>query len=255
MHRHAPLLPLFLLVGCAAPRASGLIVGEPTGGRAGAPRTEAPPVEPPAAHDDSAAVLTFPALESEAPSESTISMLSTVTQQQMQQMQPPPRRQQPQFLQRFTLKGGYYGSSEEEFDDGYNITASWMRFTSPVFASEVEIGYLDASGTHLGVDRDVWSVPLIANGRLNLPVGEKIEIYGGVGLGTFYYEADAKAPGVKVSADGFLFGGDAYFGGTIHLGETLFLGVESKYYLTDNDSELGGSLDAYVLMLTLGFGR
>ena len=255
MLRHAPLFTAFLLVGCASPRASGLIVDEATVGRAIAPRTEAPPVEAPAAHEDSAAVLAFPAPESEAPNESTLSMLSTVTPPQMQQ-QPPPRRQPPQFLQRFTLKGGYYGSNEDEFDDGYNIIASWMRFTSPVFASEVEIGYLDASGTHKGVDRDVWSIPFMANARLNLPLGEgKIELYGGLGLGTFYFEADAKTPGVKVNSDGFLFGGDAYFGGTIHLGEDLFLGVESKYYATDNDSDLGGSLDAYVLMLTLGFGR
>lgn len=157
--------------------------------------------------------------------------------------------------QRFSVKGGYYGSSEDGIDDGYIINLSWMRPTSGILSSEVEIGYLDASGTDKGVDRDMWSIPVMANGRFDVPVGERFEVYGGLGLGTFYYDVDAKTGPVKVSGDGFLFGGDAFFGGTLHLGQDFCLGLEGKYYVTDNASDLGGGLDAYVVLLTLGFER
>lgn len=166
-----------------------------------------------------------------------------------------PRPMPPPHRHRFTLKGGYYDSSEDGLDDGYVINGAWMQPMSELFWREVEIGYLDASGTEGLIDRDVWAIPLLVNGRINARVGDKIEIYGGVGLGTFYYDVDASAPGVSVSADGFLFGGDAFFGGDIHLGDSLYVGLEGKYYVTDEASELGGGLDAYVVMVTLGFGR
>ena len=66
---------------------------------------------------------------------------------------------------------------------------------------------------------------------------------------------DADGPGISVSGDGFLFGGDAYFGGDIRLGPNFRLGLEGKYYATDNNSDLGGGLDSYVALLTLGFDR
>jgi outer membrane protein with beta-barrel domain len=230
MLRRALLVtPFLLLLGCASPSTSPVIVGE----AASVSGTEAPLVEGPAAPDAATGAFTDFAPQSQVPP-----------------MAPPPRPRQ-----RFTLKGGYYGSSEDGLDDGYIIIGSFMRPTSGVFATEYEIGYLDASGSDKGVDRDVWSIPLLVNGRFNVPVGQRIELYGGLGLGSFYYEADAKTAGVKVSADGFLFGGDAFFGGDIHLGQSLSLGLEGKYYLTDNASDLDGSLDAYVVMLTLGFDR
>jgi hypothetical protein len=126
---------------------------------------------------------------------------------------------------------------------------------SGAFSSEVEIGYLDADGSDQGVDRDVWSIPLMAGGRFTVPVGQRVELYAGLGLGTFYYDVEAKAAGVRVSSDGFVFGGDGFFGGAIHLGESFSLGLEGKYYVTDDVSELDEGLDAYVVLLTLGFDR
>jgi hypothetical protein len=248
MLRRALLLTPFLLVGCASPRTSSVIVGDATWARASASSTEVLPVEAPAARAPSTESITVPSLESEEPSGSTLAVLSSVTT--LSTATPPG----PRHPERVTIKGGYYGSSEDGLDDGYIIDIAWMRFKSKSFATEFEIGYLDASGTDKGVDRDLWSIPIMMNGRFNVPVW-KINVYGGLGLGSFYYEADAKTPGVKVSADGFLFGGDAFFGGDISIGKTLSLGLEAKYYLTDNVSELDGGLDAYVVMLTLGFGR
>jgi opacity protein-like surface antigen len=165
--------------------------------------------------------------------------------------QPPP----PRPSERVTAKGGYYDSSEDGFDDGFHFLVSWIRPMSETLSSEVEIGYMDAEGDEGVVDREVWAISLMANVRLGLPVGQRFEIYGGLGLGTFYYDAEASAPGIDVSADGFLFGGNAYFGGNVKLGEGLHLGVEWKYYATDSASELDGGLDANVVLLTLGFDR
>lgn len=169
------------------------------------------------------------------------------------QAPPPGMQQRPR--ERFTLKGGYVDASDDEFGDGFIINGSWMRPVTGMLSSEVEIGYMDASGSNNGIDRDVWAIPFMANARLNVPLGEKFEIYGGLGLGWFYYDADARAGSVSVSGDGFLFAGDAYFGGDILLGEKFRLGLEGKYYATDNDSDVGGDLDSYVVLLTLGFDR
>lgn len=166
-----------------------------------------------------------------------------------------PAKQMHRPRERFSLKGGYVDSSDDAFDDGFIINGSWMRPVSGMLSSEVEIGYMDADGSHNGIDRDVWAIPFMANARLNVPLGEKFEIYGGLGLGWFYYDAEARTPSVSVSGDGFLFAGDAYFGGDILLGERFRLGLEGKYYATDNDSDVGGDLDSYVVLLTLGFDR
>ena len=166
---------------------------------------------------------------------------------------PPPRP--PKTGQRFTLKGGYYDASEDGLDDGYIINAAWLLPRTDGFSTEFELGYLDADGTHHGVDRDLWAIPLMVNGRFTVPVGEKLELYGGLGIGSFYYDADVDAGAVSVSADGFLFAGDGFFGGSIHLGESLWLGLEGKYYITEEASDLGGGLDAFVALLTLGFQR
>ena len=222
MLRRALLVTPLLLLGCASARTSPVIVG------------------------DAASAVEAPA----APAAATGAFTDFAPGSRVGPMAPPRRPRQ-----RFTLKGGYYGSSEDGLDDGYIVNAAWMRPTSDRLSSELEIGYLDASGTEKGVERDVWSIPLLVNGRFDLPVGKKVELYGGLGLGSFYYEADAKTLGVSVSADGFVFGGDAFFGGAIHLGKTLLLGLEGKYYLTDSASDLDGSLDAYVVMLTLGFDQ
>lgn len=163
-------------------------------------------------------------------------------------MPPPPRPRE-----RFTVKGGYFDSDENELEDGGSLIVSWIRPISKALSSEVEIGYLDASGTHNGVDRDVWAISFLANARAAVPLGERFEVYGGLGLGTFYYDAEASFGPVHASGDGFLFGGDGYFGGSIRLGESLSVGLEGKYYVTDDVSELGGGLGGFLAMLTVGF--
>lgn len=154
---------------------------------------------------------------------------------------------------RFTIKGGYYGSTEDALDDGYILGVSWMRFLSKIFALELEVGYLDADGEDSGIETDVWALPLMVNGRLNLPVWV-LDLYGGLGIGTFYYDVEASGA-LSDSDDGFLLGGNAFLGATFNLGDALALGLEGKYYVTDEISDVDTGLDAFALMLTLGFSR
>jgi opacity protein-like surface antigen len=234
MLRPALIVTPFLFAACTAPRANPEFVGN---------EASYSPAEPDAVGPDAATPLADP-LDADA-------FLTQTTTVYQAPPAPPPRRQR----ERFSLKGGYLSSDEDGFDDGILINGAWMRPVSDIVATEVEVGYMDASGSHKGVDRDVWAIPVMANGRVNVPLGQRFEVYGGIGLGWMYFDVDADAPGTSVSADGFLFAGDAYFGGDVLLGETFRLGLEGKYYATDNTSDLGGGLDSYVVLLTLGFDR
>lgn len=161
---------------------------------------------------------------------------------------PPPPRMPPKF---FSIKGGYYSLEDTDaLDDGYIINASFTQRVSENFSSEIEIGYLDASGKVAGSSTDLWGIPFMANARLSIPVSI-FEIYGGIGIGTIYYDFE----GGVVSADGFLAAGNGFFGASAILGGSFALGLEGKYYVTDNISDLGGGLDAYAGMVTLSFLR
>jgi len=170
-------------------------------------------------------------------------------------LQAPPRVVRVVPPTRFTIKGGYYSSEDaDELDDGYIVNASWMQFMSPNFALEFEFGYFNADGDDSGVEGDVWGLPAMVNGRVNVPVGP-LDLYGGAGLGNIYYDGEVDAGIVSIDADGWVFAGDAFLGATIDVGESLALGLEGKYYLTEEIDSLDVSLDSFALMVTLGFGR
>lgn len=232
MLRHALIVTPFLFAACASPLANPKFVGNEVTLSSAELRAREPLAAP-------------------APANADVNVDAEIAQSATAYQAPPARPpQRPR--ERFSLKGGYLGSTDE-FDDGFIINGAWMRPLSEMLASELEIGYLDASGSNHGIDRDVWAIPFMANARLNVPLGEKLELYGGLGLGWMYYNADADSPGISASGDGFLFAGDAYFGGDIRLGESFRLGLEGKYYATESNSDLGGDLNSYVVLLTLGF--
>ncbi len=155
---------------------------------------------------------------------------------------------------RFTIKGGYYGSEEDDLDDGLILNLSWMTFRSKMFAVEFEIGYIDADGSNDGVDTDLWSVPVMVNGRLNVPIWV-LDLYGGLGIGGFYNDMEQEGGSQDGSSSSCLFGGNAFLGATINVADAIALGLEAKYYVTDEVSKFDTSLDAFALMLTLGFSR
>jgi hypothetical protein len=157
---------------------------------------------------------------------------------------------------RFTIKGGLYTAEDEDaLDDGYIFTVSWMRFFTEILALEFEAGYFNTDGEDSGVDAEAWGIPLMVNGRLNLPVWV-VDLYGGLGVGTIYYDAEADAGLLSIDDDGFLLAGNAFLGGTINVADRVALGLEAKYYATDEIDDLDDAkLDAFALMLTLGFSR
>ena len=244
MIRSASILASVLLVGCMSARGSDLLVDLPLEARPGAGRVE----------DDSAAL----AAASEEASLAVASTAGTEAMRGAEAFEPSlPSTPARGGLResRFTVKGGYYSSEDaEDLDDGYIVNLSWMQFRSPHFAMEFEVGYFEADGEDGVVESEVWGIPFMVNGRINLPISV-VDLYGGAGVGEFYYDAERDSGVVSIDADGWLFGGNAFVGATLNLGDSLALGLEAKYYLSEEIDDLDVSLDAFAVMLTLGFGR
>jgi len=227
MLRNALLSTSLLLASCASTRTSELIVDDALPARVSASSAAVLPAEPVASPESAPAALPEPlAVPTFAPAEEL-------------------------YNSRFTVKGGYWGGSEDALDDGYIFGVSWMRFMSKLLALELEIGYFDADGSDSGTNFDVWSVPIMLNGRLNVPVWI-LDLYGGLGIGTYYYDAEASGAG-SGSDDGFLMGGNAVLGASIGLADRISLGLEGKYYISEDVDDFNEGLDAFALMLTLGF--
>jgi opacity protein-like surface antigen len=245
MRRHAPFLASCLLVGCASTavpsqyhHALGALEAHPADAR---------PSEAPAELDWRAStVFEPPAADSNA--------FATFERIALEPQQPPRGAPAPRPVGRVTLKGGYYGAHEDEIDDGWIAAVSWMQFMSPNFATEFEIGYLDVEGKDGGIRTDMWGLPIMLNGRFNLPVG-RFEIFGGAGFGTIYFDGDANGAAIDVSADGWLAAGDVFAGAALNLRNGMTLGFEWKHYFTDSSSDLDTGLDADAVMLTLGLDR
>ncbi len=153
---------------------------------------------------------------------------------------------------RFTIKGGYYGATEDAVDDGYIFNAAATRFLNNWLAVEFEVGYLEAEGDPGLTNTEVWAIPLMVNGRVNVPAWI-LDIYGGLGIGTFYYDAEATTGSLSADVDGWLLAGNVFLGASINLADTLALGLEGKYYVTDEISGSSEGLDAFAAMLTLGW--
>ena len=152
---------------------------------------------------------------------------------------------------RFTIKAGFWSAEDaDELDDGLIINASWMKFFSKLLALEFELGYMDTDGEDAGVSADVWALPIMVNGRLNLPIWI-LDAYGGAGLGAFYYDLETDVG----DDDGFLLGGNVFVGATINIAKAIALGLEGKYYISEDIDDFDSSLDAFALMATLGFSR
>lgn len=165
---------------------------------------------------------------------------------------PPQAAPAPFYRTRFTLAGGYYSVTDtKRLDDGYILEMTFDKFITPHFATEGEIGYLEADGKDAGVKTDLWGIPFLFNARFSVPL-KKIELYGGAGIGSIYYDISS-SPGADVS--GWVAAADTFFGANLMLKSGFVLGLESKYYWTDSISSLKSGLDSYSLMMTFGVAR
>jgi hypothetical protein len=153
---------------------------------------------------------------------------------------------------RFTVKGGYYASDESALDDdGLIVNLAWMQTINQPFAMELELGYLEAEGRDRRFDAELWALPIMMNGRVNLQLGF-LEIYGGIGIGTIFYDAEAKGSVVSIETDGFVIAGNGFIGSTISMGDHLVAGLEGKYYLTEEMHDIDTDLGGFAVMVTVG---
>ena len=235
---------LFVIAGCASTRTNDLVLAEP-----GSPPSSstvlasvAAPVATPAESSESSGLWTARPAESiwePAIGAAAVPSTSAAEEEALR-------------TDRFTIKAGLYEAEDaDELDDGYIINLAWMHFFSKLLAIEFEAGYYDADGEEAGIEADVWGAPLMVNGRLNLPVWI-LDLYAGLGVGTVYFNADVSGGN---DDDGFLLAGNAFIGGTVNIADKIALGLEGKYYVTEESDDLDASLDAFALMLTLGFSR
>jgi len=155
----------------------------------------------------------------------------------------PPVRSEERAGDMFTLKGGYFNAEESSLGDGGAITAAWTRYLVRILAVELEIGYLETDGDVA----DVWALPILLNGRVGLPI-TIFEIYGGLGIGYFYWDGSAGS----LDDSGWVFGGQAFIGGNVTLGG-IVVGLEGKYLSTEDLGDGDANLDGAGVFLTVGF--
>ncbi len=144
------------------------------------------------------------------------------------------------------LKGGPLYPEESDFDTGYIVNAAFGHYVNPIVALEFEGGYSAPDAKASSVD--LYSIPLLVNARVCAPIW-LVEIYGGGGLGTMYYDLNT---GV-VDATGWLLTGDMFIGADIELFDKMTAGLELKYYITDRLRNTSDNLNSLALMVTLGW--
>jgi hypothetical protein len=144
-----------------------------------------------------------------------------------------------------TAKGGVFYPSESDLNDGWIANLAYGRYFTRFFSLELEGGYMAPDPDVSSVD--LYAVPLMLNGRVNLPLWI-LEAYGGAGLGGTYYNIDASSS----HSDGWLWTGSLFLGANLVLLDRLTGGLELKYYLTDEIRNTHDSLGGLAVMLTLG---
>ena len=146
--------------------------------------------------------------------------------------------------QYFSAKFGYYGSDIDEMDGGWILNLAWTRYFISLLALEVELGYFTDDGS--GVD--LWGIPVMANARVAIPIWI-LELYGGLGLGGIWYDVEVGS----ADDDGWLWGGNAFLGADFTFANKLALGLEAKYYLTEDTDAGDEPLDAFAILLVFGW--
>jgi hypothetical protein len=131
------------------------------------------------------------------------------------------------------------------FDDGFYGDVAFGSELLPFLAVEASLGYLFADGSG---DSEISGIPLLVQGRLQLPI-LILEAYAGVGVGGLYTDYQI---GIVDDSE-FVLAGTAFVGLEVGLGN-LALGLEYRYLTseeTDRDFTLEGN--SGLLTLTLPF--
>jgi len=143
------------------------------------------------------------------------------------------------------MLGAFYGAGDlNNQNTGYWAELAVGRKVLPFLSFETTLGYIQSDGPIL----DVWTLPLMIQGRVQLPL-LIFEVYGGLGLGGAYVDGSSAA----ASPSGFAWAGQAFLGAEVGLGN-LALGLEGRYFATtevDNILTVEGS--SLMLLVKLPF--
>ncbi len=162
------------------------------------------------------------------------------------------------------LKGGYYNPSKS-FDldnvhfntkDGFVLEGALGHYFLPFLAVEVGGGYLESKtdASVPGADAKLKVVPVVATGKLLLPVGP-IEPYGEFGVGLYIVDLDISGtPGNFSGSTKSAFGYHAGGGVNVDLGPVIFLGAEGRYlWIKQSYGGVDIKLDGFTVTGDLGF--
>jgi hypothetical protein len=157
---------------------------------------------------------------------------------------PPPLLRQKQYA---TLKGGVLEPSDDDIDPGWYVGGVYGQYVNRFLAFETETGYgqLDLDDV---ADGDLFSVPLLLNLRATFPVWI-LDVYGGGGIGSTYYDLESRS----LDVEGWLFSGDLFVGAELAIRERMTVGLELKYFLTEEIERTDNHLDSLALFATVGW--
>jgi hypothetical protein len=145
-----------------------------------------------------------------------------------------------------TAKAGEIYPTDSNLSAGWIVGAAYGQYFTRLFSVELAASYFEP-GNNLTPSTDMYAVPLMANVRVSLPIW-LLQVYGGVGLGAFYYDIDGGA----LKGDGWLGAGNAFVGADITVFDRLSAGLELKYFVTDQIRNSNINFDGLALAVTLG---
>ena len=186
-------------------------------------------------------------------------------------------RQYGKSLNYLTLKAGIYEPETDdldEFDTGFNGEISIGHYFNPNFAMEFGVGYFKTDTDGVGVflitpylfiipyDVAIDVIPITLTFKGILPF-EQGEIFAGLGVGGYYVDGEVDVSSINLEDEDFIFGAHVVLGAQADITKTVFIGVEGKYFWTD-DAELKDEyagipfeaefeLDGFTVTANLGF--
>lgn len=135
----------------------------------------------------------------------------------------------------------------EDLDTGYYGELAYAYSVVPALAIEATAGYLDIDGEEMGIQAELWAVPVFVNARVQLDIWI-LEVAGGAGIGGVYVDYEVAG----IGEDDFVGAWDAFLGAEVGLGG-FRLGAEAKYLGTE-DTKDDFSLEGLAAMVMLSIG-
>ncbi|MCK9419996.1 MAG: porin family protein [Nitrospirae bacterium] len=169
------------------------------------------------------------------------------------------------------LKAGVYSPSESyhlrnfnngnetslDSKTGFNGELAAGHYFFPMFAMELGIGYFESEGSPEAQPgkTKLKVVPVLATGKVLVPIGTIFEPYGEFGIGAYFTKLEVNGNlGSFSGSSKITYGLHAGVGINFNITDTAFLGVEGRYLWAK--PSYGGQdvkLDGFTATAVLGF--